>query len=322
MSKNEADKVREVRKARRNPYAFLNGEGSYEVVFVSSDHKHCSGSASESLHHRRKLLDNPYAYLNGFGAYDVTNEMSVMNADRSVAVNLGEDAGNSPQSHIERIVRELHGNIWKKRGELWPSGVPADPVDLLDPSVALELLGYRFDMDEYLGEFTDRKGKSEVAGILDRHSRKVKVSRRLPRNTRRFTAAHELGHVVLHEGMTMHRDRPIDGTKNERGSRDKVECEADKFASLFLMPEKLVKARFTGVFGVNAFVLSEDALFAFGQSDIRDSVEKCSSVRDLARSLAKTERYNGRHMRSLADQFGVSVEAMAIRLEELGLVAF
>lgn len=321
-SKDGINKLHEMRKRLQNPYAFLNGEGAYAAVFVSAEHQQNSINTSDALHQCRKLFENPYAHLNGAGVFDAASEATVVKANLSLAVNMGPGTGNAPQGYIERIVRQLHGNIWKKREDLWPNGVPADPVDMLDPSIALELFGYRFDMEEYLGEFRDSKGKSEVAGVLDRRSRKVKISRRLPRNTTRFTTAHELGHVILHEEMTMHRDRPVEGAKNHRCTRDKVEIEADKFASLFLMPEKLVKARFRGVFGVDSFVLSEDAIFAFGQPDIRDSVEKCGSVRDLARCLAKAEQYNGRHVRSLADQFSVSIEAMAIRLEELGLVSF
>ena len=44
------------------------------------------------------------------------------------------------------------------------------------------------------------------------------------------------------------------------------------------------------------------------------------SLRDISRILAKTESFNGQYFRSLADQFYVSVEAMAIRLEELSLL--
>jgi len=47
---------------------------------------------------------------------------------------------------------------------------------------------------------------------------------------------------------------------------------------------------------------------------------EANSLRQLARILASARSYNGRHFPSLADQFHASVEALAIRLEELALI--
>jgi hypothetical protein len=47
--------------------------------------------------------------------------------------------------------------------------------------------------------------------------------------------------------------------------------------------------------------------------------EKCKSSIKLAMTLASTEIYNRRHVKPLAEQFNVSVTAMAIRLTELDL---
>ena len=62
----------------------------------------------------------------------------------------------------------------------------------------------------------------------------------LPR--RRFTAAHELGHAVLHRDQM---GRFVaDATVGEAGdAADPMEREADRFAAELLMPEDIVRAR-------------------------------------------------------------------------------
>ncbi len=148
----------------------------------------------------------------------------------------------------------------------------------------------------------------------------VRISRQLPFVTRRFTTAHELGHALLHKQAGLHRDRPVDGPAAKQ--RSSTEMEADKFASCFLMPEKLVKKRFASLFGTERFVLDDAAMFMLKAGGVTDFDEKSISLRKLSRALASIQSYNGRHVDSLASQFHVSIEAMAIRLEELNLIDF
>lgn len=44
---------------------------------------------------------------------------------------------------IEARARELHRQLWHQRNALWESAPPSDEVDLLEPGVALELLGFK-----------------------------------------------------------------------------------------------------------------------------------------------------------------------------------
>ena len=61
----------------------------------------------------------------------------------------------------------------------------------------------------------------------------------LPR--RRFTAAHELGHAVLHRGrMSRFLDAAISETDDTTAE---IEREANRFAAELLMPEAVVRAR-------------------------------------------------------------------------------
>lgn len=185
---------------------------------------------------------------------------------------------------------------------------------------ALRFIGYRFDASEVLGQFSRGGELFEVAGIIDRSTKSVRVSPQFAQEIQNLTAAHELGHAILHQGTSLHRDRALDGS-SAQGSRDYVEIETDKFATYFLTPERLVRERFEGMFCAAQFVLTEDTLFALNPSfALNVKAADLASRRGLARALAGAERYNGKYMKPLARQFRVSVEAMAIRLEELGLL--
>ena len=159
----------------------------------------------------------------------------------------------------------------------------------------------------------------EVAGTVDNKSKQIQISKQFPPNTQRFTAAHELGHSLLHDASGLHRDRPLDGSKIE-GVRNLVEIQADKFAIYFLMPEKLVRAIFKKLFYTEFFELNDDTYFALGK-DAESKIKKNRDLTTIARVLASIEVYNGQHFQSLASQFGVSTQALAIRLEELNLIA-
>lgn len=52
--------------------------------------------------------------------------------------------------------------------------------------------------------------RSVITGRPDPRSKAVVTSERAPPAERLFTAAHELGHWVLHKDEIEHRDRPID----------------------------------------------------------------------------------------------------------------
>lgn len=220
---------------------------------------------------------------------------------------------------IEYRARSLQINLWKDRDQIWPVATSNNPTNVLDPVVALRLFGYDCELEESLGQYQSDDNQVEIAGTLDRGTRKVRLSRRFDTAVRSFTAAHELGHAVLHDtGAALHRDRPLDGSTKSRAG---IEYEADKFASFFLMPAKQVQASFERLFLTDQFSLNEATAFALGQGDFDALFNKCKTLRLLSRLLASTEHYNGQHFMSLADQFLVSDEAMAIRLEELGLVA-
>ena len=131
----------------------------------------------------------------------------------------------------------------------------------------------------------------------------------------RYTAAHEIGHWLLHEDQLMHRDKPMTGERNLR--RSKTEAEADFFAACFLMPAKLLKSEIEETFGTASITFDEDFAFHLGLQDASAylSEQREPFIRELA--VASAESFAGKYFVSLAQRFRVSRESMAIRLSEL-----
>ena len=75
-------------------------------------------------------------------------------------------------------------------------------------------------------------------------------------------------------------------------------------------------------FGVAPLILDDDAAFNMGGFRLEEARAKFPRLRDLSRQLAGLNHYAGRQLIPLATQFRVSKEALAIRLEELDLIAF
>lgn len=282
------------------------------------------GASKEKVRESRRLLQNPYAYLNGEGFYD---GVSFEEVGRRKRLNLEpEQLGVSKGSGLRystdelcKIARNLQIELWRERHSLWAEDVPVDPIGVLVPSVALEALGYNFELRNSLGQIAGAKGVIEAAGIIDATDRNVWISGSFPPEIQKFTAAHELGHAILHDGVGLHRDRPLDGGLDRR-VRDAVELEADKFASMFLMPEKLVREKFRARFNTELFTLHEDTAFALNAGSLSHLEQQCRRIRDLSRILSGAQQFASQHFYSMASEFGVSVEAMAIRLEELRLL--
>lgn len=278
-------------------------------------------SQKDAIHRSRKLLQNQYAYLDGDGGYDAVfpGTPAPVIIPPNDLLNGRNKGKRFSKKDIEEIARKLQVEMWLHRQEIWPGRGDIEPLDVLDPGLALKAIGYSVDVCESLGQYRGQGESFEVAGILDNDSSRVQISRRFSPEIRNFTIAHELGHAILHAGSGLHRDRALDGT-SARQLRPPNEFEADNFAAYFLLPEKQVRIAFAQKFLTHRFVLDEAtafALFAEAQPVLQS---KCRTVRDLTRMLASAEHYNGVRFESIAKQFGVSIEAMAIRLEDLGLV--
>lgn len=85
--------------------------------------------------------------------------------------------------------------------------------------------------------FRDRATGKCIVGINARHSA----------NRQRFTIAHELGHLLLHEGESVHVDRSGYGLRfrrepdNPEDDSQEDETEANIFAAELLMPKRFIE---------------------------------------------------------------------------------
>lgn len=315
MPRPLSEKITQSRILLKNPYAYLNDLGGYSALPHNGE---VANASSEEIAKSRWLHQDPYAHLDESGGFSALSNSSQMQEEACSDVQQEITRKHRYSDiEIEQQVRNLHEKIWQKRSKIWINNIPSNPIDMLDPVTALEFIGYDCDLVETLGHFR-RGGKLiEVAGTIDRSLAKVRISRQFQQNIRSFTAAHELGHALLHQTNGLHRDKPLNG---ETISRDLVELEADKFATFFLMPRKLVTTTFEKYFLTDKFSINEATAHALGQGDLVTLKNKCKTFRQLSKILASTEHYNGLHFISLAKQFRVSTEAMAIRFEELELL--
>lgn len=196
---------------------------------------------------------------------------------------------------------------------------PNDPLEVISPVAALTSRGYKLIQGDLGQDFIEGR-LLEVAGYIDAKSKHVAISTKISREEQFFTAAHELGHAILHPNRHgLHRDRPI---KGPCARKDVLEVEADYFASCFLMPEKQVRRHFEWNFLSDRFEINNETAYALCGTDVIGLRSKVKSERALTRVLSECIHFNGNRLASLKSIFGVSTEAMAIRLEELELVVF
>lgn len=257
----------------------------------------------------RFLLQNPHAFAE-----------ELDEADMQAAARKARPRTHSEQE-IEAAVEGIHQALWRNRHADWEGRPPTDAVRILDLGRALKLHDYTLAYRTELGHTGGHANRVVVAGLIDRSFKQVSISEQFHPTVQRFTAAHELGHAVLHpHAGGSHRDRPREGSAR---SSDRTEREADRFATLFLMPRKLVSRRFSSVFNTDVFILTDWTQAALGQeaTELLHLHARSPNRRELSMYLAGATRYGGRVVRSLAEQFDVSTVTMAIRLEELGLVA-
>lgn len=285
------------RRTMGNPYAHIE-------QLIDSETRELS--EQERIHRARLGLQNPYAFLDGSGRFSVVQSDSNAKSKR-----------NSFE-YIELLVTNIQRKLWMQRSSIWSDGMSKNPVEVLDAAEAAKLFGFTMDFVGILGLDADKAQTVAVAGLIDRSANRIEISRDFDPPVRNFTAAHELGHAVLHaDTHVFHRDLPIDGS---RLARDRVELEADKFATYFLLPEKQVRKEFLDRYLTTKFVLTDDTAFALLNKPFEVVSKELSARRKLSRFLAAAIKYNGRHFYSLAEHFNVTAETLAIRLEELELV--
>lgn len=221
-------------------------------------------------------------------------------------------------STFEEHAHEVRMSIWNQRLELFSGCVPDHPLDLVDPAIALYAKGFEVKSEQNLGEMWDAGIHARVAGVVDQASRTVRVAVGLDEQERRFTTGHELGHVILHPNMTgLHRDRAVSGPSVRRSERER---DADAFSSCFIMPARLLLRRFSEYFGTDVFQLNEDSVFGLRLGTVDQAQRRIRTRREVALAVATASSFMGIAFEPLSRFFRVSPTAMAIRLEEVGLI--
>ncbi|WP_250463216.1 ImmA/IrrE family metallo-endopeptidase [Caballeronia sp. GAFFF2] len=219
---------------------------------------------------------------------------------------------------IEQEARRLHYEIWHKRKLLFPFGEP-EPAKMCAPDIAARVLDIDYEYRTNLGAFRVDGTTYAVAGILDRRRGIVSVATRFGDKSTRFTGAHEIGHHLLHPGEHFHRDRPL--TSQSPGKlRPPIEREADYFAACFLASRRLTLEAFSVRFGRAPLMLDDNVAFHLKGAKAHELMRATTGSGDFAAAVASARSFNGRRFPSLADHFGLSVSAMAHRLQELDLV--
>ena len=229
---------------------------------------------------------------------------------------------NSKKTNIHQCARDLQNLIWANRHLIWKKNIPKNLFEILRPDLVLKhVLGYDYLSSTKYGVLSENGNTTEVAGVIDQQNKLVAISNGFTPEVQKFTSAHELGHAILHNQSILHRDIPAD-CLGKRKVRNNLEIEADKFATYFLMPTKLVKKEFEKAYSTSLFEINENSAFKFGGRSPHDIKKECKTLRALSRKLASTESYDRNQFTSLSKKFNVSIEAMAIRLEELELVRY
>ena len=126
-----------------------------------------------------------------------------------------------------RIKREL-ANILE-RANVTSAPVPVEKI--------AKMLGARIQHANF---------NNELSGILVRKGRDIVigVASEQPKTRQRFTIAHEVGHLVLHDIEEVHVDREFRVKLRSQVSSEAVdvdEIEANAFAAGLLMPEPLLR---------------------------------------------------------------------------------
>lgn len=219
---------------------------------------------------------------------------------------------------IENEAIRLRVELWERRGEFRP-GQETHPIDVLDPQLAARVLGVRLEYFQELS-FDIPQQRFETAGLLDRAKGIIAVARCYGPEVALFTAAHELGHLVLHKDqVVLHRDMPIKGL--EQIQQNLIEREANYFAGTYLMPTVFLTKVFKARYGQAPFEFDEAAAHYLRPGRIESVLHPHPGSHERSIALASARSYAGRAFgNSLAQFFKVSVATMAIRLRELEIV--
>jgi Zn-dependent peptidase ImmA (M78 family) len=164
-------------------------------------------------------------------------------------------------------------------------------------------------------DFESKLGMKGVLGATYVKARVILIDEKLTQSGKSgrasFTCAHEVGHWVLHRQYVQEAQRTGDDTEviicREVDSRERIEWQADYFASSLLLPEKHVTEAFNAVTGSDVLYLE----------NIRSTI-KSSSI--MIESCLENWPIIAQATIDAGNFENVSKQAMVIRLQDLGLL--
>jgi hypothetical protein len=216
---------------------------------------------------------------------------------------------NDVTNDIEQTANDYFYRYFTRRGE-----VPTVPFPLKSM--------LKYDLKLRLGfiEIKNLIPYADSLGFLSVPQRAVFIDESLHpcefpemQGRQRFTIAHEIGHWCLHR----HEIDVALGWRHRDFGREIVrEREANRFASALMMPRELVRAAWRREFGTRT--LNHEDLLPTRWKLIRDELSR-RQFQPQGENAMEQLMFEGA-VSGLAEEFGVSPQAMRIRCEELSLI--
>jgi hypothetical protein len=221
---------------------------------------------------------------------------------------------------IRECARKLTIELWRLLQKRHGKSLSALEILPIEPRlIAPELLGLTYDEPYEIGSV----GGVEIAGLVERETKRVVISQKLPAEVRRFTGAHEVAHWVLHPAAMALRESPATDRALRSPFRTAREREADLFAADLVMPVKAVEEAYAKLFGapLDGSRIDQDQAFCLTNGNRTAADLAQMTAEERARLIADSYSLVDRHARSLAEIFGVSTNTMAYQLLDIGLVS-
>jgi Zn-dependent peptidase ImmA (M78 family) len=221
---------------------------------------------------------------------------------------------------IERAAQSVLDDYQRQWANIETAPVPVEDI--------MQFLGLSVEFDDFTRpDFFGDVGE-EVLGFIKMEDKAVFVNQLLDPDDNptahvgrfHFTLAHEMGHYRLHKSLFeayKHQITFIEDADTSKPAilcrhpdddigqkRHAMEIQADKFASYLLMPTNLIMRAWQERFGVDTPLTYENLVEP--QYDLQAGASGDAAL--------------GYAIKPLADQLGVSMQAMRIRLEGLGLL--
>ena len=221
-------------------------------------------------------------------------------------------------AELRGLARQILIALWQEKGKPCNAGAM---IPVATEVIIRSILRVNLEEPE---EIPSEQRGYEIAAYMERTQNRIVVAQKYRPEWRRFTMAHEVAHWVIHPGISYHRDRPLTGAEQANSGRPVEEREADIFASELVMPTRLVTEHFEQVFIRPIDGRTPDYELAERLSSPErkiNEIDLSANLRFRSMAVAVASSYGpGMVFVPLARRFGVSPTAMAIKLEELGLV--